>query len=743
MNEAFPEHSSAPGEGYRGVKHSAGSKEDLPNRNIEGGSTAVSESRWIATADSEGCPVVFTVEEELLRRVPGNGMGRMRSLYSKIRNFAERIAGLSVRACNGTVHALKIAERGLVRFRRREAPVPWEVPLRDSKAEIDRLNAAMEKEFLSITAQLQDFYGEARVISDLSSSVATQLSGDRITATIEGLCGILDRVKQLESNSRLGAETLNEILGMLDAIQESGMRFRGITRILGVLCVTVQIESARFGNDDIGFDTLAGDIRKLALDIESKFTGILNHSHELGRVIEETVSKIIGADTGRSNREKLILDNIRLALQSLRERHLLSSGTAAGVAERYRKISGNIAEIVTSVQFHDITRQRFEHVGNALVELIPGVAGLEGEKGGRLASLFGSFSKKVGPGPVEAVETANPPATPGRMAGICKLQERQLGSSTDSLVEAVESIVGNLRAASSNISDMSREAQQIAGVCDEGGHCFLAGLETTLAPVTAALHEHVTANRQLSEAMRSVAAAVSDMATFVKSIEKIGFEINLIALNAIVKAEHIGERGAALGVLAEAVHDLALDTRTQSAQVSDLFKSIATAAEGIVPEIEGGKDAPGTVATDLTEDLKLHIETIQHVNEELLDLTSRMDAAGKALALNLEGAASNIGIHRQVADVTESIRTNLGELRAHILQVSGRAGEDMEDDLNELASTYTMESERTVHHSVTDGREQPLDAAPAAVVAELPQPLEAEKPDGGEEEDLGDNVELF
>ena len=692
------------------------------------------ESQWIGQTDTEGKPATAVAEEPLQGPTASSGPGVVRGLLSGLRNHADRIKVPSLKVFERMADAVKSAGRRLFPFRRPGSSVSRETPLRDAQTRIETINASMEQEFLSIGMQLQDFHGEARVISDLSSSVANQISGDRITSTIEGLCAILDRVKHLESNSRLGAQTLDEILGILEGIHDAGTRFKGITRILSVLCVTIQIESARFGDSDIGFDTLAGDIKKLGLDIESQFTGILSHSEGLGRTIHQTVSKIIGADAGRTDREKLILDNILLALKSLRERHHLSSEAATRLAGRYREMSANIAEIVTSVQFHDITRQRFEHVGKALGDVIPTVEGLEGARAGRLPFLPGNAETSAG-------DTL---LSPRRVAGICKLQGRQLAHSTDILVEAVESIIENLRSAASNISNISREAQQIAGVCDQSGSCFLTGLETTLSPVAIALTDYVAANSQLSEAMGSVASAVSEMASFVKSIEKIGFEINLIALNAIVKAEHIGEKGAALGILAEAVHDLSLETRTQSTQVSDLFKSIAAAAERIVPEIEGGTDEPGSCAENLSEQLKVHIATTQQVNQDLLDLMSKMEAAGTALARDMESTASRICIHQQVAGTIQGILSTLGELAVHF-QNSISTGKDDDDtgEMEELASTYTMESERSIHNSMLDGREPPLEISPATAA---PGPSEAK--DSAEqgvknEEDLGDNFELF
>ena len=79
--------------------------------------------------------------------------------------------------------------------------------------------------------------------------------------------------------------------------------------------------------------------------------------------------------------------------------------------------------------------------------------------------------------------------------------------------------------------------------------------------------------------MDSVAETIAGMSESIEAIEEVGAEIELIALNASIKAAHTGEAGAALGVLATAIQHLSADARRQTDAVSRILGDIAKASE--------------------------------------------------------------------------------------------------------------------------------------------------------------------
>lgn len=611
----------------------------------------------------------------------------------------------------------------------------WVTGLDRVGEDLDVLSQSTETEFLSIGEKLQGFYVSAREISKISSSVAGLMSGEDIRGVIVGFRDIFERIEKLEGESRQSAGTLKQVLGILDHMYEHLTGFQQTARVLRVLCVCTRIESARLGQRDIGFSILAGDVDKLAGEIESKCSHLMEHSVSLSELIRRTLSKVLVIEAKQQGQARVILDSTMSSLTSLTEKHGASSGGVKQISARYEAISRSIGEIVASLQFHDITRQRIEHAKKAVDVLIHEKKQLEANGSRRPAD--------------EGLQHL-------RMAGdICELQVAQFRDARDELTSAVNNIIGNLHRIASNVTDIAEETQKMAGAADELGRSFLSEVEAGVSSLTSALSGYSQSSGELASAMGSLGSNLSDMSVYATDIEGIGTKIKLIALNAIVKSCHIGEEGAALGVLAEGIHNLSVETCHRTATVCESFKSIMTAAEALNIGVDTERGGKAVEVNQLAEMLEASLNTLQSVNTNIVSLLTRMDVEGRTLSDNIERTIAGIGVHRHVEDVIGEVVAQLNEvvsLSRSLIPISSQL--DREDHLRAMEASYTMQGERKVHQSVVTVIAPPEEIEMKKTTT-LPfresEALDAPKPEGKTEgegkdkddEDLGDNVELF
>jgi len=609
----------------------------------------------------------------------------------------------------------------------------WVASLSRAGGDLAVLNQSTEAEFLSIGEKMQGFYVSAKEISKISSSVASLMCGEDIRGAITGFQSIFERIKKLESESAQSAETLKQVLAILDHMYEHLAGFQQTSRVLRVLCVCTRIESARLGQRDIGFSTLAGDVDKLAGEIETKCTHLLEHSISLSGLIRQTLSKVLIIEEKQHGQARVILDSTMSSLMALTEKHSASAKGVKQIAARYEAISRSIGEIVASLQFHDITRQRLEHAKSAFDRLI----GEKMEANGAEAS-----------GKPADVEWRHL-----RMAGdICELQLAQFRHSREELVSAVKNIIRNLHGIASNVAEICEETQNMVGTADEFGRSFLSEVETGFSSITSALSGYSDSSGELASAMGSVGSTLNDMSIYATDIEGIGTKIKLIALNAIVKSCHIGEEGAALGVLAEAIHRLSIETCHRTATVCESFKSIIAAAEALTVGIDTQNGGKAAEVSRLSEMLGTLLNSLQGVNMNIVSLLTRMDEEGRALSGNIEQTVEAIDVHEQVDEVISGVIAQMDEVvgfSRSLIPISSQL--DREDHLRALEASYTMQGERDIHQSIVATPISPrtIETADTAMMVAPDEigALEAPKPeakaDGEDEEDLGDNVELF
>lgn len=583
----------------------------------------------------------------------------------------------------------------------------WRDRLGQLGARLIDLNGSTEDEFLAIGARLHDFYARAGEVERMSQEVAGRIMGEEIASDMAALQEILDKISgylgHADRETEESARTLQEILQLVNHVDDPLDGFRKIIKNLHMLSIAVKIESARLGEGAAGFSTLAEDVERLSISIRDKSASILGEKAALADMIAGTLARVTAIEATQRQNARLILDRTRESLVTLTSIHDRCSGAAAVVAACSSEIAASIAEVVTSLQFHDITRQQIEHVKEALDDMAALLAAPEGDPG-RAA---------------------------GEAADVCELQEAQLAHARDELVSAVRRVVENLREIARKESRMSDETRVMAGSADQAGSSFFAEMESGMGQVAEILSQSAEANRGLAAAMASVVSSVGDIATFVTGIEEIGSEIELIALNSQVKAANTGDGGAALGVLAEAIQHLSGEARTRTGVVSETLRKVTAVTQTLGAEIDSEtRSISGEVET-LLAGLKELLGSVRETNETLLALLGRMDGAVQDLSADIEAATGGVSVHEATDAVTREtladLRALVAEIRRHVPASSSR---DREARLRELAERYTMHSERKVHAAVFGA--SPAVAAPVMFGA-------AAAADDG----LGDNIELF
>lgn len=592
----------------------------------------------------------------------------------------------------------------------------WSHVLLTSGKELDSLAQSTEGEFLSVGEKLGDFHGRAREISKMCKSVAHLMTGEEMESPMAGFREVITRMETLtmESNRRLGVlRHLVEILSELD-LHLSG--FHKIVRSLRVLCVTTRIESAGLGERDIGFNVLAGDVEKLAMEIEEKYTHILEQTVSLGLLLRQALIKVSDLEVRQSDQAASIIGKTMTSLDALMERHNTSSIGAKLLATRYDDISRSIGEIVASMQFHDITRQRIEHARDAL----------------------------------RSIREENDESEHLRLASaVCELQIAQLRSAGNTLVSSVENITGNLRAIANIIQEMSHETEGMAGVQDESGRSFLSELEADLAAIASAFRSFSELDRELLQITGTASASLVNMSAFAGEIEGVGNKIKRIALNAIVKASHMGDEGRTLSVLAEAIHQLSAQTCTQTEAVGNTLRTMAAEAESLRAVDSEREDTVEDQAASMLEVLQSLFGSIENISHHILTLLAQMKDEGNALSRDIQEAVEHIGVHHRVDATIKDVISQLEEIvSASRSQGFSDVGDGAGKQIEALEASYTMQEERAVHlsmlaSSTLSGSTDPeLFDSPQTSGMES-EDRESDRKSEPEEEDLGDNVELF
>lgn len=589
----------------------------------------------------------------------------------------------------------------------------WRAVLAPALDILRRMAGTTENEFLQIGSEVQGFYQRSSVITSTSNELVEVVSGEagqtltlRMQQMMSDMKAYLDEARV---RSNCSCSTLEQVQALLEKLTEPLEGFQKMNKALRMLSISTKIESARLGELGSGFVNLAMDVEKLSHQVNDKSAAILGHRQLLATLINSNLSTVRLSEAAQDAKVSSSLDRTVASLQelvSVNERCTLFGGKVATISA---EVTDNISEVVSSMQMHDMTRQQVEHIVEALERLLCDLpvsdAGADGE---RITALV--------------VETGD----------VCELQEAQLRFASAELYTAVCTIVDNLRDVASKQLLMAEETGNVAGVTGSSGVSFVDVISRGMTDITSALNSCASADRDMSDIMKKVASTIGEIATFVTDIEAIGSEIDLIALNAQIKAAHTGPEGAALGVLAEAIKRLSDEAVRQTDAVAATLTNINNTTEHLTRDSESEADNLGSRVMFMQEEVNEILRSLSMMNANLFAILSGLSSQVATLTDDVEKATAGIDVHERIKVMSDGVLGDLERIVAKAREIVP-ASSEFKQNLRYMEERYTMESERHIHEALARKR-----SGQGAVTVQ--STVKAAVQDDSE---FGDNVDLF
>jgi methyl-accepting chemotaxis protein len=593
----------------------------------------------------------------------------------------------------------------------------------DVQKKLTQAISGRERDFLELGEGLQSIAALACRLTQSASSLTELTSGESVSRFIHDLSGELSGLREVcdEQASVRNINELQNILATIESLISLISEFKRIVRTLQMLGMSTRIESARLGDDGRGFTTLADDVEGLAHNIEDNSAKILDKSRALEELASAAMNQSLQMRVNQNECSLSIFASIQDNLEALQTLNLHSHAVSNELAERTAGISNNIGEVVSSLQFHDIIRQQIEHVCEALTDMrnllreSHGAALLDNEKGVDLT---------------------------GFIADVCSVQCSQLANGRERFAQAMNAFKSGLRDVELGVQQTQASLAKLTGASNgqQAGHGsgtdenerVLTRIEESIRQVILTMHEFSDQGSKIGQAMSSVASTVKEIASFLNNIEEIGSEIELIAINASVKAAHTGDKGAALGVLASAIQHLSINARTLTDSVSEVLRKTSQAAE--VLDIDALSHLDSSQIDALVERLQAMISSVKSIDAQTYALFSELNKGEADLGQAISAMTGATAFQDEVAAAFDDGRKRLSALEAQARKLAPPGlDKNRPERLKNLLARYTMEVERLIHESAMSAEQSrsPRAKSPSA------------RASAAKQDDLGDNVELF
>lgn len=593
----------------------------------------------------------------------------------------------------------------------------WSSRLQDSGRRLIELHALTENSFLEIGESLQNFYTRAKKVSGSAGSIAEELLGEDASRHLGQLQQLVERMSlflgQIRESSQRNEASLREICRALDQLKSPLGAFQKITKTLQVVGITTRVECS--GHVETGTENssvLSDSLRRLADLIAGNMEAIIEQVGLLRALSEEALENEAALNNGQSSRAQEAIEHVRSVMVELGANHERAADKSERIARSSSDISKSIGEIVSSMQFHDITRQQIEHVSQTIESLSH-----------EIEQTFVSRPESR-----ETLEMA--------VAEGCRLQSEQLGHARIELSAAVWRIIESLQTLSGSVTGLTRDTCDLAGSTEQDGATYFAALEPAIESVTTILVENSNTAAKSLQAVVNVVCAAEEMSTLVEEIERFGAEMKVLSLNASVEAVHAKRGGSSLSIIADSIQDLANEALLQTESLAASLKRITHFAETL-----GSSDMTGSLdrskeVDQLTGDAGTVLEELRQRKSSLSETLADVEQTAGILAVDIADMAASIRIHEQAEQILTAACKGLDRIVERFPATSGILDQVQHIPIfKEMQHRYSMKSERDIHLRVlkqagdkVEDQQKEKNGSPGA---------------GSKPENLGNNVELF
>ncbi|WP_328472494.1 methyl-accepting chemotaxis protein [Actinoplanes sp. NBC_00393] len=300
-----------------------------------------------------------------------------------------------------------------------------------------------------------------------------------------------------------------------------------------------------------------------------------------------------------------------------------------------------------------------------------------------------------------------PAAAPDRYANdvsqfagaVAPVWSAQIDSSRNQMENAVGQLTEKFAGIVENLDSVLTSS---TGVLDESSGGAFDRSRERLGGVVGTLDDALTGKRQALEELHSLLGLNEELRRMSGEVTRIAAQTNLLALNAAIEAQRVGEAGAAFGVVALEVRQLADRSQNTSERMVEKVDRVAEAITSVLATAEANAEREGNAVAHANGE-------VQAVLDDLMSMLSRMQNSSQELEQAAVGIRGEIGdslvnlqFQDRVNQMLEHLRDNIGRFpEVAASAAAGVAPLDAKVLLDELAARYTMAEEHQAHQSGT------------------------------------------
>lgn len=530
-----------------------------------------------------------------------------------------------------------------------------------------------EKDFINLGMSLQSVSTDGRKILELTNNLTVKFDSEEMPKFITDLYSSNEDIQKYLNNfvgsTNDDKKSLQYITSELTTTLDKLAGFKTIIKTLKMLGISTRIESSRLTEEGIGFSTLADNVESLSSLIEQKTLNINDKAKELMKIFTDSINVMEILISQINETISFIDTEIKTGIYETECKQKKDRTVISNVTAEFNDIVKEMNNVIISLQFHDIVRQRNQHIKSAFEELQIHIEN----------------------------KTMNDDDIVNEIIQVTELQRIQLAEANNDVQNAVGKIIESMSKIIKSIEQISFEINKIMNSSTQEKN-FVEQIEVIIKKIEEEFSASENSEEDLSNRINIILLSIEQLSQNVLQIEDIGEEIELIALNARVKAARVGNNGAALGVISEAIQKLSVDSRDHIKSISQVLTNVNNNADKLKENTNDENTSERRkYANQVLLDIKSIFDEISEIDNNIKMSMNDIESNINSLMKEINSRLISFNGHKLFDDITTNINTFIQQILSEVKPFAIDHNLYQSKILKKHQEKYTMHYERNIH----------------------------------------------
>jgi hypothetical protein len=555
--------------------------------------------------------------------------------------------------------------------------------LSDIDVKINALNESSAKDFLTLNSNLKENYKLAEKISANAKKLFEILAGKDRNYLLKKLdtfhTGLKFQIDGFSDSVIKGSKVLETIQGLFNAMFIPIKNFNQNLMTINFLLANLKLNLTYLKQEEQILDKADNLMQKIKAikEIYDVFDNKVNKLKVLSNSIQNFFGQLKEKQTITL---ETILEQVQSSVTILSARYQEASIQMPQVTKKTEDYFENVSKIITNLQFHDIIRQKMEHVQHTHKEIIDELNAFDfNDKSASLAEHTSKFLQ---------------------IRDIAGVQVAQLIHTNQEYQDAIEKITINFLEIGDDMKAVSEMCNDFSGHQPGKGGSHFREIETNLEVSVELINKFGADGELFSNKVKTVVGSVAELKDELAEIlEQFEFiKKGLAEIFDILKPKE--KKLPEIYKLGKQLSDISKAIRTELNNVNKHFKIAED--ETVVLETLVENNFESQFKSNLqkfSESIFSVVKILNSDNSQVEEILRINGEYGNQLAVDIQTSIEKVKYYDFFEQVIEEIILELNNIYLTIKSDSSM-GPEGSYDLESLKQRYTMASQRTIHGRV-------------------------------------------